>query len=528
MKRIISLLLLFTLLLSLGITAAAAQQRKETKELYYRGISIYVNGEELIPRDIKGNPTEPFIIEGTTYLPVRALCGALGLDVMWFADSNTIHLSTGAEVNMGYGEAAKTSKIVKADVYYKDVRIYLHAALVTPTDVNGNYVEPFLMGGSTYLPVRAIANALGLEVGWDEKTNTITLDEPEPIYALQGVGLKNFKAGEATPYLYEWTSFGYDENGRITGLSFTEDEKVHYMSCSYYPDGRMTNMEAGMDYVENHGIYWAYDDNGNLEVVERFHNRDVVSTEFYSYNEKGQLAQSTVVEDGSELTSYYTYDGQGNLISRVCGDQRWNYIYDGKGNCITENYSDGDYGWTWTYGYGGKGVVTYEKYEDSEGYGHESFYEFNDRGQATLIRHVAEDGSSELKLSYDGEGREIGVSYTETHEGYTFSWESSTEYDALGRVIGGSYSESEGYSYTYSCVYDDRAMTSTDTMLTSYGETIVTTTRYNEAGLPLSITTDYGDEYTVLEYSYTEVGGEPNYDEVLSVLMELGYFPILY
>ena len=35
--------------------------------------------------------------------------------------------------------------------------------------------EPFIYEGTTYLPVRAVAEAVGKEVGWDSATKTVTL-----------------------------------------------------------------------------------------------------------------------------------------------------------------------------------------------------------------------------------------------------------------------------------------------------------------------------------------------------------------
>lgn len=69
------------LLVSLAITAFAAYQKQET--LHYDDISITLNGEELIPRNVNGEVVEPFIIDGSTFLPVRALANALNLDVDW-------------------------------------------------------------------------------------------------------------------------------------------------------------------------------------------------------------------------------------------------------------------------------------------------------------------------------------------------------------------------------------------------------------------------------------------------------------
>ncbi len=39
--------------------------------------------------------------------------------------------------------------------------------------------EPFIYEGTTYLPVRAVAEAVGKEVGWDSATKTVTLTSKE-------------------------------------------------------------------------------------------------------------------------------------------------------------------------------------------------------------------------------------------------------------------------------------------------------------------------------------------------------------
>lgn len=73
------------------------------------------------------------------------------------------------------GTAAATigSRSVQAD--YNNIKITLNGAQVTPTDANGNAVEPFAVNGTTYLPVRAVADALGVDVQWDGKTGTVVL-----------------------------------------------------------------------------------------------------------------------------------------------------------------------------------------------------------------------------------------------------------------------------------------------------------------------------------------------------------------
>ena len=87
-----------TMLLLICLTGSAlAATGKVTKELEYRDISVTLDGEKLDLRDAKGNPVEPFMFEGTNYLPVRALAESLGLSVSWDSATATVVLTSPAE-----------------------------------------------------------------------------------------------------------------------------------------------------------------------------------------------------------------------------------------------------------------------------------------------------------------------------------------------------------------------------------------------------------------------------------------------
>jgi len=73
------------------------------------------------------------------------------------------------------GTPAFASTVRQLEASYSGIRIILDGVEVTPEDVNGNPVEPFAVKGTTYLPVRAVAEALGLGVSWDGATQTVVL-----------------------------------------------------------------------------------------------------------------------------------------------------------------------------------------------------------------------------------------------------------------------------------------------------------------------------------------------------------------
>lgn len=71
--------------------------------------------------------------------------------------------------------ALASSLTKSAQLVYNDIKITMNGNAITPKDADGNTVEPFTIDGTTYLPVRAISTALGLGVGWDSTTKTVTL-----------------------------------------------------------------------------------------------------------------------------------------------------------------------------------------------------------------------------------------------------------------------------------------------------------------------------------------------------------------
>jgi len=74
---------------------ALASSLTKTVQLSYNDIRITLNGNTVTPKDASGNTVEPFIIEGTTYLPVRAIANALGIGVTWDGTTKTVKLSNG-------------------------------------------------------------------------------------------------------------------------------------------------------------------------------------------------------------------------------------------------------------------------------------------------------------------------------------------------------------------------------------------------------------------------------------------------
>jgi hypothetical protein len=88
-------------------------------------------------------------------------------------------------------------------VSYNDIKLIIDEKPVTPKDATGKVVEPFIYEGTTYLPVRAVAEALGKDVKWDPATSTVIIsgqskpdttqeEKPQMEISKQAVKLNDF------------------------------------------------------------------------------------------------------------------------------------------------------------------------------------------------------------------------------------------------------------------------------------------------------------------------------------------------
>lgn len=104
--------------------------------------------------------------------------------------------------------ASAAIRTAKATLSYNDIKICIDGNYITPKDAGGNVVEPFIINGTTYLPVRAVASALGKEVDWDGNTATVFLGKkPTTTVVADGSRSKPFDATNGVSTEYNTYSF---------------------------------------------------------------------------------------------------------------------------------------------------------------------------------------------------------------------------------------------------------------------------------------------------------------------------------
>ena len=81
-------------------------------------------------------------------------------------------LMTVLVLSMGLSVSAAANRTIQVE---DGIKITLNGSDMTPRDVNGKVVPVFLYEGTTYVPARAISEALGLNVSFNSATRTVVL-----------------------------------------------------------------------------------------------------------------------------------------------------------------------------------------------------------------------------------------------------------------------------------------------------------------------------------------------------------------
>lgn len=117
-----------------------------------------------IQMKVNGQPVEAdvsaFIENDRTYVPVRFVTEALGGDVLF----DTEMYDTPAVLIYGDDDIWLTLFIGYRKALYGE-------------SVMANDVPPIIKNGRTMVPIRFIASYLGCEIGWDQNTRTVYIDQ---------------------------------------------------------------------------------------------------------------------------------------------------------------------------------------------------------------------------------------------------------------------------------------------------------------------------------------------------------------
>ena len=137
--------------------------------------TIVIDGKEKNFKRADGSAAFALVYEDATYLPLRAIGEAIGKNVNWDEDTKTITLEGEREVKDSSNKVVEGEKKSVLVQERKDFTIVIDGKEQTFRASDGERIYPLLYDGSTYLPLRVIAQIMDKTVDWDNATKTVTL-----------------------------------------------------------------------------------------------------------------------------------------------------------------------------------------------------------------------------------------------------------------------------------------------------------------------------------------------------------------
>lgn len=171
---------------------------------------------------------------------------------------------------------------------YPGISIYLDDSKLNPTDVNGNPVEVFVYNGTTYLPVRAVSEALDIPVEWEASTRTVYLGKHK--------GSVDYLLSVCPPY----QSYAYSAPSTVSMSGKKYAHCMHFME--HVPSGfALFNLDGQYDTLT---FTAGHMDGRNM------------STTTYNFYLDGELTYSIDLDSGA-LPEEYELDLDGALQLKI-------------------------------------------------------------------------------------------------------------------------------------------------------------------------------------------------------------------
>ncbi len=170
------------------------------------------------------------------------------------------------------------------------ITVIIDGVELVPKDASGNIVRPMLVRGTTYLPVRAVANALNLEIEWDDATKSVFIN---------GTPEKAEKTDNVNVYINGELIMPMDENDNVVNPILQD-------GTTYLPLRAISeafNKEVSWD-QETHTVILT------TPPVKGFE-----ADKTYAFINKASGKAISLTDKGLELTHFYHYDFQGFKIT---------------------------------------------------------------------------------------------------------------------------------------------------------------------------------------------------------------------
>lgn len=231
------LIITIAALMALATTAFATNEVTVTEAGNFH---IYYDDVEKGFTDVNGTVVRPIVLEGTTYLPVRAASELVGLSASWNGETSTVTLTAGSGTGCVTTAPAPIAQRAVSATIADNFTIIYNNTKQSFTDANGKTVYPVVKDGTTYLPIRALCSMLNIPVEWNGTTSTIYLGThtvaPIPAKSVP-FNVESTTRYEGDVYTILWTTIdttGYDYlRIRSTGACYVGVASLEGESLAY-------------------------------------------------------------------------------------------------------------------------------------------------------------------------------------------------------------------------------------------------------------------------------------------------------
>jgi len=192
-----------SLIFACAVTAAALPLSVRAQS-----VNVIVNGQPM------SFAVAPMVRAGRVFVPLRGIFERLGASVV-YSNGQINATATGRSISLSIGSTQATVD-------------------GQPQTID---VAPFIVGATTFVPLRFISQALGASVNWNDSTSTVTIQGGGPPAAAPPPHAVRFVSVSPTGTVYNPTPV----------LRFAFDRPVRVEGCRVWIDGR--NVTLGLQQV---------------------------------------------------------------------------------------------------------------------------------------------------------------------------------------------------------------------------------------------------------------------------------------
>lgn len=199
-------------------------------------VHVIVDGNEL-----KGLDMPAIIIDSRTLVPLRAIFESMGAEVRWNSSNQMI-----------------TATFENGDV----VKMYIDnkAGIVNGNAFNMD-VAPKIINDRTMVPVRAIAEAIGANVGWNDSTRTVTITS-YVVGSGEDSNSSDSDNDSITDNVTEDNTDNTSDSNKVTNLSHIDTSEIDTSATGNSENEvRVTDVTAGKNdtyTIKTSGKIWQY------------------------------------------------------------------------------------------------------------------------------------------------------------------------------------------------------------------------------------------------------------------------------